>query len=99
MRVNGSQLATLHEVAEVSEGEAEAPAEDGGGGGEEGDAEADAGEEGSAEGSDSEAAASEDGGSGEVSPKQLVKQIWNSKTEVEICHEGWGLVNKNSPSF
>ena len=76
VRVNISQLATLHEVAEVSEGEAAAPAEDGGG--EEGDAEADAGEEGSGEGdeggSDSEAAASEDGGSGEVSPRQLVKQ-------------------------
>ena len=87
--MNSSQLATLHEVAEVSEGEAAAPAEDGGG--EEGDAEAGAGEEGSGEGgeggSDSEAAASEDGGSGEVSPRQLVKQIWSSKTEVEICHE------------
>ena len=40
VRVNISQLATLHEVAEVSEGEAPAAAEDGG---EEGDAEADAG--------------------------------------------------------
>ena len=53
-------MATLNEVAEVTEGEAPATAEDGG---EEGDA-----EEGSGEGDavDSDAAASEEGGSGEV---------------------------------
>ena len=57
-------MATLNEVAEVTEGEAPATAEEGDA---EADAEADAGE-GSGEGdeSESEAAASEEGGSGEV---------------------------------
>ena len=59
-------LATLQEVAEVSEGEA--PAEDGGEGGGEEAAAAEEGEgSGDGDGADSEAAAAEDGGSGEVS--------------------------------